>query len=192
MKISAVVFDMDGTLVESNIAFSSIRKEIGIPERYPILEYIEENLTGETKVEAYNAVHKYESIACKNAKEIRDITIFLNSLKEVNIPTGILTRNSKVITTETLEKFDWNFDLILSRDCAKPKPDPEGLDLFSKKLHIPLKEILYIGDYDFDIETAKNAGAIAGLLLNEKNHYLKESADIIIENYMDLFNKYFG
>lgn len=190
MKISAVVFDMDGTLVETNIKFASIRSELNIPDESSILEYIEENLTGDKKVEAYNVVHKYEEMACHNAKEIRDINSFIDILSVTNIPTGILTRNSKVITDKTLKMFPWKFDLILTRDCAKAKPDPDGLIKFSKKFNIPLNEILYIGDYDFDIETAKNAGSIAALITNEKNSYLRDRADIVIEYYMDLYNDY--
>lgn len=190
MKISAVVFDMDGTLVETNIKFASIRKELNIPYESSILEYIEENLTGDDKTYAYSIVHKYEEMACKNAKEIRDINPFIEALSNKQIPTGILTRNSKVITDKTLSMFKWTFDLVLTRDCAKAKPDPDGLEIFSRKFNIPLNEILYIGDYDFDIETAKNAGSIAALITNEKNQYLKDSADIIIENYMDLYNDY--
>ncbi len=190
MKISAVVFDMDGTLVETNIKFASIRKELNIPYESSILEYIEENLSGKEKENAYSIVHKYEEMACKNAKEVKDINSFIDVLTKKNIPTGILTRNSRVITDKTLSMFPWKFDLVLTRDCAKAKPDPDGLEIFSRKFNIPLDEILYIGDYDFDIETAKNAGAIAALITNEKNQYLKDSADIVIENYMDLYNEY--
>lgn len=190
MKVSAIVFDMDGTLVESNIDFLAIKNELKIPVDRPILEYVEEHFNDQQRIFANEVIHKYEQEACERSKEIRDISSFLNYLKSKKIPTGILTRNSMIIAKETLKRFNWDFDLVLTRDCAKAKPDPEGLEIFSNKFNIPMEEILYIGDYDFDVYTAINAGAIAGLLLNDKNDYLRTKAQVHITNYMDLIDKF--
>lgn len=184
-SIKSIVFDLDGTLVDSQLDFDKMRADIGIPRREPILEYIETQ-DDEFKKHAEEIIHKHELIGLEVAKIIRDADEFLNELKSLNIPTAILTRNSKFVTDRTIEKFNWSFDKVLTRDCAPAKPDPAGLFSTAQELGLELANMLYIGDHDFDLQTARNAGCIAGLLLQDYNKKLVPKADIAIEQFLEL------
>ena len=52
---------------------------------------------------------------------------FLNFLNTEKIPTALFTRNSKKVTEKTLEMHNLKFDICLTRDDVKAKPDPEEL-----------------------------------------------------------------
>ncbi|MGK0367071.1 MAG: HAD superfamily hydrolase (TIGR01549 family) [Thermoproteota archaeon] len=184
-KIQAIVFDMDGTLVDSALNFDLMRSDLGFPINTPILEYLDTLDSKEDVEKANKVIHRHEINGAKKSILFDGVKELLALLKEKKIPTGILTRNSSIVTEYTLKKFELNFDVVLTRDDCKAKPNPEGLLIMGKKWNIPLTKILYVGDYLFDLQTAKNAKAISALYLNEKNLIYKDQADILISSYYD-------
>ena len=182
---------MDGTIVNSYLDFKKIRDELGINQELGILEYLEQLEDKSQIKKAQDIVHRHELAGAKKSILMRDFLSFYNDLKDKLIPIGILTRNSKFVTNITLSKHNLKFDMTLTRDCCKAKPDPEGLLQFSKAFKINPQEILYIGDYIFDIETAKNANAKSALILNDRNYEFKKDADIFFTNYKELYSYIF-
>lgn len=188
LKISAIIFDLDGTLVDSKLNFNKMREEIGIPSDYPILEYIESSNDEKFKQFAIEIINRHEVLGAQVALPIRDADKFISLLEERKIPKAIVTRNSKHVTDLTLSKFNWNFEMILTRDCAPAKPKPDALLNIASELNLNLSNTLYIGDHGFDIETAKNANCISGLIEHDYNQDLKSIADISIKNFSELIN----
>lgn len=185
-KILAIIFDMDGTLVDSGLNFDLMRKEIGIPQGEPILEYLATLQDQDFIKRAHRVIHRHELEGVLQSKLFRDAGAFLDFLEDKKIPRGLLTRNSKNITDKTMRKLGLRFDCILTRDCIKAKPDPAGLHHCAEKFQIPVENILYIGDHEFDLDTAINAEAIAGLILHDYNQQLRNKANIVIENFKEL------
>lgn len=187
MKFKGIIFDMDGTIVDSKLNFEAIRTEIGIPEGNAILEYLEDH-DDETFINsAMNIVHRHEMEGAKVSTIIRDYSEFYEFLEKKSIPKGLLTRNSKPVTDITLEMHNLKFKNVLTRDCCLPKPHPEGLLLISKQWNIDPTELVYVGDYKFDLETAKAAGMKSALILNEYNSEFIPMADITFQNYKELY-----
>ena len=186
LKISAIIFDLDGTLVDSCLNFNLMRKEIGIPNDAPILEYVESSHDPEFKKFAYEVINNHEVNGAKVATAIRDIEEFMSFLSQNNIPRAILTRNSKHVTDLTLQKFEWDFHKVLTRDCAPAKPRPDAIFKIARELNLDLKTTLYIGDHGFDIETAQNANCISGLIKHDYNTHLEDNADFSITNFKEL------
>lgn len=186
MKYKAVIFDMDGTIVDSRLDFDKIKRELNMPVDNDILSFINELKDENLIVEANNIVHKHELKGGNDSTLIRDFKNFYNFLKFKDIPIALLTRNSKIVTDLTLKKHSLDFDIVLTRDCAKAKPDPEGLFLICKNLNVSHSEAIYIGDYLYDLETAKNANMDSALILNEQNEQFKINATYSFTNFSEL------
>lgn len=59
------------------------------------------------------------------------------------------------------------FDIFLTRDDVKAKPDPEGLLRIQKNWNYPIDQILYVGDYKYDLWAGLAAKMPTALYLNE-------------------------
>ncbi len=158
-KIKGYAFDLDGTIVDSKLDFTRMRSELNFPQDVGILEHLDNIECEIEKQKAWDVVNNHEMIGAQNALLIDGITDLINYLKQNNIPTGILTRNSNEVAHISLSKFNLEFDIVLSRDDCLAKPNPEGLEIMAKKWGIDTSEIVFIGDHLFDIETAINANS---------------------------------
>lgn len=155
----AITFDLDGTLVDSKLNFDLMREEIGIPPHQPILEYLEAHTDPDFVQFALEVVHRHERAGAEQATLMPGVREFLDFLEVQRIPTGLLTRNSRVVTELTLERLNLSFHHVLTRDDCLPKPHPEGLHKLANVFELSPSELIYIGDFSFDIETARNAGS---------------------------------
>ena len=145
-KIKTIIFDLDGTLVDSQLNFDQMRADIGIPSDEPILEYLENSDDLNFKKRAFEIIHEHELRGANIATALSDSDEFIQKLNKNDFPISILTRNSQEITSKTLEKFNWNFKHIYSRDNAPAKPRPDAIHMISDHLNIKLEHIFYIGD----------------------------------------------
>lgn len=184
--LKSIVFDMDGTLVDSKLNFDLIRQDIGIPNDEPILEYLEVHPDPEFVARAMEIVHHHEREGALRATLIPGVDRLLDLLHRKNIHTGILTRNSKIVTELTLKNLKLDFDHVLTRDDCKPKPDPEGLLILSERFKIQTQEMAYVGDFLFDLQTAKAANALAILFAGGQTTDFDDQADLIIHDYHEL------
>lgn len=179
------IFDMDGTLVDSALNFDAMRSELNFPTGASILEHIE-TLNKHEQEKAFEVVHRHESEGAARAIEMPGVTDLLVTLNSLEKKTAVLTRNSKIVTDITLEKFDWRFDIVLTRDCITlQKPHPEGLLKICKDLSIAIQKSCYIGDYKFDLEAASNAGMYGILYDQNSNSEFKDLADYTYSNHQE-------
>ncbi|TNF27114.1 MAG: HAD family hydrolase [Deltaproteobacteria bacterium] len=187
-KLDLFIFDMDGTLVDSALDFDAMRQELGFPKDAPILEHIE-ILDLEEQERAFEIVNRHEHEGALRAVAMPGIEKLLEGLSEHGKQLALLTRNSKVVTETTLAKFNWKFDLVLTRDCITlQKPHPQGLLKICEELNIETKNACYIGDFKFDLEAATNAKMLGILYDRSGNCEFKELADMVYQSHLDLLN----
>mgnify|MGYP006138875409 FL=1 len=184
--IQAVVFDLDGTLVDSKLDFTAMCADIGWPAGTPILEQL---ALVQDPVEVHRIeqiIRQHEMAGAHNALWMPGAERCLRLLQQSGMPLALLTRNMREATELTLHRLQIPITRILTREDCAAKPDPEGLLRFAAEFQLPLHQMLYVGDYIFDLQTAANAGAVSCLYLNAANQHFVAEADWVFSHFDDL------
>jgi HAD superfamily hydrolase (TIGR01549 family) len=169
----AFIFDLDGTLTIPQLDFEAIREEMGIAGG-PLLEELERL--------------DHEERAARTATLQPGARQVLTELRRRRLPTAILTRNSRQSLDTVLRRHRIEVDKSLSREEAPVKPSPEPVLILCEELGVPPEKTYVTGDYIFDIQSARGAGAVSVLLMNPKNSMFSEQADLKIANLMEILD----
>lgn len=166
----AVLFDFDGTLTEPGaIDFAVIKTAVGCPIETPILEYLAALPDPDQRKNAYATLDAFETEAAERSMPNAGAESLLAHIKALGLPVGLISRNSLNAITISMHNFRdttlGDFDVILTRDDpVDPKPSPEGILTAAARLGINADQIIMVGDYIFDMEAGKRAGAVTVLL----------------------------
>ena len=175
-----IIFDLDGTLIQSDIDYMGIRDEVrnilkqSISEEdflkikntiYTILELVgfvkENDPSGKYHKKAWDLVLEFELKGYENAYAIKNVYKTLERLKAEGHIMVIYTNNARKLTDYALQTFKMTdyFEYVLTRDEVKnSKPDPEGIEKLIEKFGKTKESTIFIGDSWVDAETAINAG----------------------------------
>jgi HAD superfamily hydrolase (TIGR01549 family) len=173
------VFDMDSTLTLAVHDFEAIKRALDIPLEDDILGHLAalpEALA--TAKHAWLLEHERElALAAESAPGAIEL---VRALHARGCRLGILTRNAHELALLTLRAIglDDCFAVadVIGRDEAPPKPDPGGLLHFAKAWQVAPTELVMVGDYRFDLECARAAGA-RSVLVNLPENLWPELAD---------------
>ena len=182
MDFKAVVFDLDGTLVDSPLSFVDIRKELEIPEKSYILEHLD-TVAEPEKTKKLKRLEEIEVEAAGKAAVFPGVIELIQLLHETQARVGIFTRNCRAATTRVVETLGLDIHMIVTREDAPAKPDPEGLQKFLTAWDIEKQDLLYIGDFHFDIDCGKALGVKTGLFTNGLPAALGLEPDLVIVDY---------
>lgn len=181
--IRGVIFDLDGTLAHSNPDFAGLRRELGISSGTDILAHVDSLRAGEAQAQALEIVHEYERQSSLNARWIDGARELIECLRAKSLPLAILTRNMPEAAKITIDKLGIDIALVLTRYDAEPKPHPEGIHLICQQWQLAPADILYVGDYLFDLQTARNAGSHCALYCPEDIPDYAKGADMLVTCY---------
>jgi HAD superfamily hydrolase (TIGR01509 family) len=152
----AVLFDMDGTLTEPLLDFPLIKAEMGIGSR-PILEALAD--MDETARQIAQAVlHRHEEEAAARSTLNPGCRELLDCLAARGIESALITRNSRRSVRTVLDRHGLPISVLVTREDAPPKPDPEPLYLACRRLGIEGSHAWMVGDGRYDIEAGIAAG----------------------------------
>lgn len=184
MRLKAVVFDLDGTLIDSKIDFERMAGLIrgvlsagGVPEecltdRRKIYQIIRggDRVLAEMGMEeakrpgiAANMeriMNQVELEGAPLAKPIKNSAETLRALRERGLGIGIATRGCREYAIESmrLTGIQGYVDKCLARDeVPYPKPDPRHLLDVITNIGARPEEVFYVGDTSTDLETANAA-----------------------------------
>ena len=210
-NIKAVLFDLDGTLVESMSMWGDIdvdylkKFHIPVPEglqkaieglsMYQTAVYFQENFAIEDSLE--NIMDEWNRMAYeKYTTEIPlkpGVRAFLDVLKSKNIPCGIATSNSRILTEAILKSHQVEnyFSVMVTGDeITNGKPNPEVYLEAAKKLDIAPEHCLVFEDIPFGIMAGKRAGMTVCAVeddysMNDMEEKIR-LADFYIKSYEEL------
>lgn len=213
MKEKALIFDLDGTLIDSllDIALcaNEVLKEFNLPthkiEDYKLFvgsgsQILIENCTPKnTSNDLICKILKrfkivYDGKLQGNTKPYDGINKVLQTLKTKKYKVGVLSNKPHEFTIKYVEEFFSDYNIIEAhgqKDSIPAKPHPIGAISIAKKFNLPCKDIFFIGDSDVDMKTAKSAGMIAvGVSWGFRGvKELKENgADFIVETPLDILD----
>jgi 2-phosphoglycolate phosphatase len=213
--IEAVLFDLDGTLIDTAPDFVRIIKELCVEANvepladdeirvqvsegskamvrlfHPELSDDSSELTG----------YRNEFLKRYAANIAVDTTLFagmdavLLDLETRQIPWGIVTNKPRSLSVALLDAMDLNRRcavLVCPDDVKNTKPDPEPMFLAAKLIGVEPAQIIYVGDHPRDIDAGRAAGmktvlAAYGYLTPELAADLASwQADFIIQHPLEL------
>jgi len=188
MTVKAVVFDLDGTIVNFNLDYKSAKAEVieflnnhGFPQSiFSINERFFEILK---KAEIYMQNHhvntkdfarlkkdvlaimeKYEMQSAKTTQILPGALETLQALRKMKIKLGLFTVNNKKSTEHVLLTFRLKpyFQTVVTRDSVPMvKPDPVHLETVLKSLKVKPDETIVVGDSTLDMKSAKELNIFA-------------------------------
>ena len=182
MKYDLVIFDLDGTLMDTSKSITktvnSAMEELG-KKQYSIDECVKfvgggvsglaRNILGKEKYEDVTneemekVIRKYYDIYFDYGVEpYEGIPELLDFLEQNGVKKGIVTNKDHETALSAVDKklSKWKFDGIFgSNEKEYPnKPNPYNVDKMAQNLNISKEKILFVGDMLVDVNTAKNAG----------------------------------
>ena len=187
MSIKAVIFDLDGTITQPYFDFDAIRQEMGLDRNCgPVLEQMQK-MTPQQRQRAEKILHSHEQRAVAESKLNPGAKQTLDALREAGISIGILTRNRRSNALAIARKHGLKFDAIVDREDGPVKPDAFGVLRICRQFAVKPEETLVVGDYLFDLLSAKAAGAVSVLLANHtKADEFARHADFRIERINEI------
>jgi HAD superfamily hydrolase (TIGR01549 family) len=156
--IAAVVFDLDGTLLDLPIdyedMFLKFSEIMGVAEVRPILKTVAQIKDPQVLSRVFECWEKYEfSILGKITVHEEGMKIYR---QYANKPKALVTMQGKRTIEAIFAKFNLRFDAVLTREDTFSRTEQIGLA--AKKLGVKAKDTLFVGNMDNDENAAKEAG----------------------------------
>jgi phosphoglycolate phosphatase len=211
-QLDAVIFDLDGTLVQLTIDFDQMRAAVlEIVARYGVamdarqqglltLELIADVTAGMVRrsperaarfeAEANGAIEAIEVEAAHRADLFPGVPELLLWLRGQGLKLGIITRNCRAAVGKVLDSLEPLIDVVLTRDDVMAvKPDPLHLRRALEALGVRGERTLMVGDHPLDVVTGQAVGAFTAAVLRPgetPERYAVVSPDLILANVPEL------
>jgi phosphoglycolate phosphatase len=205
-NVEAVIFDLDGTLIDSYPAITAsvnhvrgrhqlpplpeaeVRRHVGRGPTYLIQHTVPG--AGDADVEAYRAHHP--SVMRSGTRLLPGVAETLSVLHRAGLRLGVCSNKPKPFTKELLVYFDLAplfMAAVGPEDAPRPKPAPDMLRAALTVLSVRPPAALYVGDMTVDIETARAAGVAVWVVPTGSNDRATLEAahpDRLLADFRDL------
>ncbi|MBQ1941035.1 MAG: HAD family hydrolase [Anaerovibrio sp.] len=216
MRYEAVIFDLDGTLINSidDLADSCNKMLIAFDlPTHPVEAYkyfvgngvaklVERALPeAKSKDEVFRAkaLAKFKEIyngcVLNKTRAYSGIISMINKLQEKEIPLAVCT-NKPMDAAKTIINVIFEpgtFKMVIGDRPGHPrKPDPSSVLYIAEKIGVAPEKIVYLGDSGVDMQTAVNAGFLpVGVLwgFRQRDELEENGAQVLLEKPADLLFK---
>lgn len=183
--LKAVLFDLDGVLVHSPLDLAAIKRELFGDSGIYIIEGLE-NLPDDEKEIKNGILLQRELEAATESVIDESVESLFRWMDENGLKRGVVTRNHRDVVNEISGIHGVDFGVIIARDDARPKPDPDSVLKACDKLGVDPSETAMVGDFTFDIEAGKNAGCRTVFIETDKYRHLESGEDVRIKSLGEL------
>lgn len=183
--LKAVLFDLDGTLIDTAPDFIRIIKNMCAKHNHPcpsdmaIREQVSagaramvrlmfgdelgEVADTDPKLLGYRQefLDLYEQDICVDSRLFDGFDELLKSFEDARVRWGIVTNKPRYLAEQLLDKLDLADRcsvLVCPDDVTNTKPDPEPMYLACDQLGITPKDAIYVGDHIRDIQAGRASG----------------------------------
>ncbi|MCQ2550493.1 MAG: Cof-type HAD-IIB family hydrolase [Lachnospiraceae bacterium] len=204
-RIRAVIFDMDGVLIDSEIVYLNYQYEV-LHRKYPWITrkslFPLVGISGEEGKKYLAEVLKRNIEDPEFQQELRDLYLgcqvyypdilrpqvqeVLVKLKNMGFQIALASSSSLENITTVLKQCEIReyFDVIVSGEqFERSKPDPEIYQYTMHKLSRKKEECLIIEDSTYGIQAANRAGVRVVALKDQRFGFDQSSADLLIEDF---------
>jgi phosphoglycolate phosphatase len=208
LRYRAVLFDLDGTLVDSYAALADAvnfaRRQHGLGDltTETIREFVGEGLErlmdrafdGEVPASATGEFEaRYDEICCKQSRVLADVEATLSALSAYGVAMAVCTNKPTAFSRKILESLNLAsfFRAIVGPDVAGArKPQARHVLHTLEATECTPEEALFVGDMPIDVEAAHNSGIDAAVVATgsssssalkaaHPDHYLDRLADLV-------------
>ncbi len=181
MTFKAVIFDLDGTLLDTLQDLFNTLNSVLARHGYPIhtldecrflvghgmrelvRKGVPEVARNEETIDLLlkDLMDEYADNWKVNSRPYPGIATLLDCIRERKIKMAILSNKADHFTRLCAESLlgEWRFEVVMGQQTGiAPKPDPEGALLVAGMLGVDPGAILYVGDSGVDMLTASRAG----------------------------------
>jgi phosphoglycolate phosphatase len=103
-------------------------------------------------------LHRYEELAASGSVLNPGCDELIAWVRARKLPTALITRNSRKSAARVLARHGLSFDVLITREDGKFKPDPAPLLLACERLGVAPADAWMIGDGSHDVHAALAAG----------------------------------
>ncbi|EXF57453.1 HAD hydrolase, IA, variant 1 family protein [Acinetobacter sp. 1294596] len=216
--MKAVLFDLDGTLIDTAADFIRIIQDMCRAENCEVVAadlirpQVSEGARAMVKLvyphlevdDPVFLAHRQRFLDLYGADIAVETDLFegmyplLDELEARGIPWGIVTNKPRGLSEALLAALNLTERcavLVCPEDVTRTKPDPEPMYLAARQINLPAEQIIYVGDHPRDIEAGRNAGmytilaAYGYLPLSHKDNLTAWQADCIVNDISELRQK---
>lgn len=205
MKYSVILFDLDGTLINTNsliLASFMHTLETHCPGKYTVNDVIPimgEPLLDQMKhfdpSQAEEMVSTYHSYNVKHhddyVEEFPNVRQVLQQLHHAGVILGVVTNKRRLVVEKGLDLFglkSFMQTIVCFGDTEKAKPEPDMIQLALKHLDTTPEQALMVGDSRYDLIAANRAfvdtAAVTWSMHLEELH--RYNPDYILQDMQDL------
>lgn len=213
--MKAVLFDLDGTLIDTAADFIRIIQDMCRDKQCEIVAadlirtQVSEGARAMVKL-VYPELDVEDPVFLAHRQRFLDLygediavetDLFegmyplLKQLESQDIPWGIVTNKPRWLSEALLKALNLTERcavLVCPEDVSKTKPDPEPMYLAAAQLGLEPQQCIYVGDHPRDIDAGRNASmytilaAYGYLPLQHKDDLTAWQADCIVNNVTEL------